>query len=250
MTSTRHLGQVVAIQQDVSTSSMARLTKAYHALDVPNMFDGMRGDYDPIGDAETDKLPPEGNEVQATVDAMFTAAREALTDLFDITAARDFTNSSGNAVADVVVGESVLVKGASMPYLLWLGRQLDHINTFVERIPTHAPDTTWSLHESRGVWVSAPVRRLRTVKVPKVVQLAPATPQHAAQVQMFHEDVPHGTWNRVRYTGAIPVERKETLLRRINTLRAALHVARGVCNMAEAVDPKPGARILGYLFDE
>jgi len=251
MPTTKRLGQVVAIQQTVTSTSMKKLTKAYHALDVPAMLEGTRGDYDPIGDAESDKLPPEGNRVQVTVEEMIDATRDALVDLFDITASRDFTNSNGGAKADVVVGEIKLVEGASMPYLLWLDRQLDHMTAFVERIPTHAPDAEWSIMDGfRGVYVSDPVKRARSVKIPRVIELSPSTNHHAAQVQMFHEDVNVGTWTRVRYSGAVPVARKETLLRRITTLRNAVHVARGECNMAEAVDPKPGAGILNYLFDE
>lgn len=245
---TKYLGQVVAIEADVRKAAARKLTDTYHALDKPALLEGLTGDYEPAFDGG-EQLPSEGARVQATVEEMVEATRETLASLFDVTAARDFTNSSGTAKADIIVGEQTLVESAPVPYILWLDRQLDDLQAFVTRIPTHSPSTIWELAESRGVYKSTPVKTSRQVQQHKVITLAAATDKHQAQAQVVAEQVTAGTWTRIKFSGAVPVSRRETLLRRISTLRAAVHAAREQANRVEAVEPVVGARILGYLFD-
>ncbi|HTF52207.1 MAG TPA: hypothetical protein VK735_32590 [Pseudonocardia sp.] len=244
----KYLGQVVAIEADVRRTAMRSLTDAYHGLDKPVLLEGLRKDYAPLVE-DGEQLPSEGTRVQTTVEEMIDTSRTVLARLFDITAARDYTNSAGHAKADVVVGETKLIEGAPMPYLLWLDRQLDHLAAFVERIPTHSPATTWSEHEARGVYASEPVKTARQIQQPRVITLAAATDKHQAQTQLISEQVNVGVWTRVNYSGAAPVARKEGLLRRIATLRHAVAVAKGEVNRSEAVEPVIGEKVLGYLFD-
>lgn len=246
---TKYLGQVVAIEFDVRKSAKRRLTDAYHALQKPALLEGITGEYTPAVD-EGEELPKEELRVQATVEEMIKATRDTLVSLFDATAAKDFTNATGHAHADIVVGEQTLVEKAPVPYILWLDKQLDDLQTFAERIPTHSPATTWELAESRGVWKSAPVKTVRQVQQHKVITLAAATQHHQAQAQVVAEPVTAGTWTRIKYTGTVPVARREEILRRIATLKLALRAAREEANRVEAVEPLVGARVLSYLFDE
>jgi hypothetical protein len=244
----KYLGQVVAIEADIRKASARKLTDAYHALDKPALLEGLTGDYEPAVDGG-EQLPSEGTRVQATVEEMIEATRETLAQLYDITAARDFTNSSGTAKADVIVGDQTLIADVPVPYLLWLDRQLDDLHAFVTRIPTHSPSTLWTMSEARGVYASTPVKTARQVQQHKVITLAPATDKHQAQAQVVAEQVTAGTWTRIKFSGAAPVSRRETLLRRIATLRAAVHAAREQANRVEAIEPAVGTRVLGYLFD-
>lgn len=244
----KYLGQVVAIEADVRKAAKRTLTDAYHALSKPDLLGGISGTYEPAVDGG-EQLPEEGTRVQATVEEMIVTTRDVLVSMFDATAARDFTNASGGAKADIVVGDQTLVVGAPVPYILWLDRQLDDLTAFVTRIPTHSASTTWELAEQRGVYKSEPVRTARAVQQHKVITLADATQYHPAQAQVVAEQVTVGTWTRIKYTGSVPVSRREEILRRIATLRAALHTAREQANRVEADEPPVGARVLGYLFD-
>lgn len=245
----KHLSQVVAIETDVRKSTERTLTGAYHALDKPALMEGMTGTYQPNSD-EGDQLPDEAQRVQATVEEMIVTARGALAELFDVTAARDYSNALPDAVADVAVGDRVLVKAAPVPYLLWLDRQLDHLNAFAVRIPTHSAATEWELAEAdRGIYKSKPVRTARQVQEHKVLELTKATDKHQAQVQVVPDNVIKGYWTRVRFTGAVPVSRRETILQRIKTLREAVHAARENAKRAEAAEPKLGADVMSYIFD-
>lgn len=245
---TRYLGQVVAIEADQRKTADQVLTQAYHALEKPAMMEGIEGEYKPAVD-DGEPLPKEELRVQVTVEEMIKTTREELAKLFDATAARDFTNASGRAKADVQVGDQVLIEGAPVPYLLWLERKLDDLTAFVRRIPTHSAATTWSLAEERGVWASEPVKTARQVQEPKVITLAAATQQHQAQTQLHMAPVIAGTWTRVKFSGAVPVSRREEMLRRLSTLRSAVHVARVEANRCEAEEPTFGPRVLSYLFD-
>lgn len=246
---TKYLGQIVAIETDVRKSCERQLTDAYHALDKPALMEGMTGTYQPTSD-EGDHLPDEQQRVQATVEEMIVTARGVLAELFDATAARDYSNATPEATADVVVGDRVLIEKANTPYLLWLDRQLDHLNAFATRIPTHSAATEWELAESdRGIYKSKPVRTARQVQEHKVLELTKATDKFQAQVQVVPDNVIKGYWTRVKFTGAVPVSRRETILARIKTLREAVHAAREKAKRAEAVEPKLGADVMSYIFD-
>lgn len=244
----KYLGQIVAIEAGIRKAAMRKLTDAYHALDRPAMLEGISGTYEPAVDGG-EQLPNEGVRVQATAEEMITATRGILAEMFDATAARDFTNCSGTAKANIVVGDQALIENAPVPYILWLLRELDKLQAFVTRIPTLSPSTTWELEEARGVYRSEPVRTARQVQAHRVLKLADATERHQEQVQVVQEAVTAGTWTRVKFTGAVPVSRREEILQRITTLRAALHSAHQEANRVEALEPGVGTRLLSFLFD-
>lgn len=244
-----YLGQVLAIEADVRKTSTRMFTDAYHALDKPAMLEGISGEYTPNVDGG-EELPGEDQRVQATVEEMIAATRDPLVALFDVTAARDFTNGSGRAVANVEVDGDVLVKGAPVPYLLWLVKQLDGLQTFVQRMPTHSPSTVWERVEDRGVYQSLPVKTARAVQQHKVITVAAATDKHQAQAQIVAENVNVGTWTRYKYSGAVPVARKEQILRRVASMRAAVEAARAEANRTEAEAPQIGARLFAYVFGD
>lgn len=247
---TRYLNQVVAIEKDVRVATRRRLTDAHHALQKPAMLEGIRKEYQ-RRDEDGAALPPEHGRVQKTVKEMVDETRDALVSLFDITAARDFTNGpgeDGDAVADVVVGEEALVARAPVAYLLWLEKQLDDLHTFASKLPVHDPSTEWTLEDPRGVWASEPVKTARTEQQLRAIELSPATKEHKAQVQPFQENVMVGTWTTTKLTGAIPVEERAMLVQRIERLRQAVHAARETANRVEVVEPRVGERLVSYIF--
>jgi hypothetical protein len=246
---TRRLNQVLAIEKDIRQATMRKLTDAHHALQRPGMLEGIDKTYRPRDDDGV-QLPPELGRVQATVTEMIEATREALVDLFDVTAARDFSNGPGDsgAVADVVVGDQVLIEKAPVAYLLWLERQLDNLHTFATKLPVHDPSTRWTLRDPRGVYQSEPVQTTRTEKQLRSIELSPATKEHKAQVHPYEEHVVVGFWTTVKLTGSIPIAERAALVQRIDRLRQAVHSARETANSVEAADPAPGTRLVSYIF--
>lgn len=251
---TKYLNQVVAIEADVRKATMRRLTDVHHALQKPALLEGISKEYQPK-DADGDTLPSESLRVQATVKEILDATREALVRLFDVTATRDYANGprydgtgAPIAVADVVVGEDILVKNAPVSYLLWLERQLDNLHTFASKLPVHDSVTDWTLVEPRGVYRSTPVQTTRSQQVVKALELSAATREHKAQVQAINEQVVVGTWTTTRFTGALPINERSELVQRIERLREAVHAARETANRVEVEEVKVGERIASYIF--
>lgn len=248
MPNTKRLGAVIAREAQVRKAVMRKLTDSYHALAVPDLLGGILGTYEPKDAENGEPLPPEGKRVQATVEEMIAKTREVLGEMYDATAARDYTNCSGTAFADVVVDGTVLIAKAPVPYLLWLDKQLDELTAFANRIPTLSADTTWTTDERRGTYVSAPVQTVRQVNLPTVITLSQATEKHAANAQLQMVPTTVGTWTRRKYSGAVPVERKEAILHRLNQLKEAVAVARAQANGTDAVEPEIGKGLMDFVF--
>lgn len=247
MPGTARLGQKIAIEAQIRKDSMRRLTEAYHALSKPDLLDGIHGTYEPRDDLG-DRLPPEGKRVQATVEEMVTKTHEVLVEMYNATAARDFTNATEGARADVVVDGAALIEKAPVPYLLWLDKQLDELKAFANRMPTLSPSTTWTPTGERGVFVSEAVVVSRSVPKPTVIELSPATDKFPANARLEVVPTVVGDWTRRKYSGAVPVERKEKILNRIHAMKVAVAAAKAEANQAEAVTPDVGARVMDYLF--
>lgn len=243
----RYQGQAVAIEADLRKSAQRDLTVAHHALQAKTMLEGQDRVYTKRFDEDAE-LASETQRVQVTVKEMIEATTDILARLFDATAAKDYTNASGRAVADVVIGDRVLVEKAPVPYLLFLEKQLTDLTTFVRKLPTHDPATTWELDDPRGVYRSAPVQTTRSVQEPRVNVVVQATERHPAQVASYTENVVKGWWTTTRTTGAISVAERAELIGRIETLMRAVHVAREAANRVEADQPRVGDAILAYLF--
>jgi hypothetical protein len=249
MTMTLRLAQAIGIEAQTRTSVARRISDATAALGVPDLFDGLHGEYRPRDD-EGERLPEDNKRVQTTVEWVLSAVRDALVELCDATAARDFTNATDEARADVVVGERVLVASAPVPYLLWLDHQLESLRLIVERCPALPSSTVWELWEERGVYRSEPIRTTRSVTSAKPITLSEATERHPANVQLASVPEVVGDWTRWKFSGALPVARRETLLRRLAQLRLAITVARARANEASAQRPAVGEAVMGYLFAE
>lgn len=245
----KYLSQVVAQRPDIQKRATRLLADAHHALQVPALLEGNSGVYEPKHE-DGEKLPDEFKAVTVTVREMARQTRDALVDLFDITAARDFTNGpESGAVADVEVNGETLVANAPVPFLLWLERQLDDIRTFVDKLPTLDPGITWELHDSRGVYRSAPEVKIRQVNIPRTHVLFEPTEHQPGQGQIYQETVGIGKWTRRKFSGAIPVDEKRELQSRVAALHAAVQAARERANRVEAKDPRPGDTVLDFLFD-
>ena len=243
-----YLGQAVAKAINVRKESDLIVNAANHALAKPALLEGILKTYSPR-DEEGERLPQEGTRVQATAEEIIEKIRAARAELWDACAARDFTNSASSTCADVVVDGNVLIERAPMPYLLWLDKQIDELEAFARRLPTLSAATTWNGSGNRGVYTSDPVETIRTITEQKAVPVFQPTAQHPGQAHMIQEQKAVGTWKTIKYSGAVPVERKEAILKKVAKLRTAVHYAREQVKRVEAQQPAVGARVFDYLFD-
>ncbi|HSO00819.1 MAG TPA: hypothetical protein VLS89_21155 [Candidatus Nanopelagicales bacterium] len=239
------LNQIIAIEKGVKTRSHQRLTEAHHALQKPALLAGIARTYRPK-DEEGEMLPPEATRVQAKAEEIVRSTVEILTELFDVTATKDYTNCK--ARADVVVDGKVLLTGAPVTYLLFLEKQLVDLHTFIKKLPVLDASESWTFDPSADGWATEPVQTARTKKIPRNHVKAEATEKHPAQVEVYHEDVVVGYWKTVKFSGALPARRVNELLERVEKLQKAVKFAREEANNQTAEEQKVGAAVLGYVF--
>lgn len=238
------LNQIIAVEKGSKTRAFAKITEAYQLLQKPAVLAGISRTYLP-SDEDGEQYPPESTRVQVKADDLISEVTGALTELFDVTATKDWANCT--ARADVVVDGTTVVADVPVTYLLFLEKQLIDIHTFIKKLPVLDPSDTWSFDGAADAYATEPVQTTKTKKVPRNHVKAEATKEHPAQVEVYHEDVVVGHWRTVKYSGALPAQRVNELTDRVERLQRAVKFAREEANTAEVEQREIGAQIFAYL---
>ena len=239
------LNQVIATEKTIKSEAFAVVTSAHKELQKTAPLAGISRSYIPRDD-EGERLPPESTRVQVRAQQLMDNAIKALTILFDITATKDWGNTQ--AKASIMIDGQVLLADVPAPYLLFLEKQLIDIHTFVAKLPVLDPSETWTYDAAADAYATPAMQTVRTKKVPRNHVKAEATKEHPAQVDVYYEDVPQGTWSTVKYSGALPQQRVNELLARVQKLQQAVKYAREEANCLKVEEKSMGATIFNYLF--
>ncbi len=239
------LNQIIAVEKGVKSRSFQELTEAHHLLQKPTLLSGISRTYRPK-DEEGGQLPPESTRVQVKAEDAIRKTVEILSELFDVTATKDWANCK--ATANVVVDGNTLLSDVPVTYLLFLEKQLTDIHTFVKKLPVLDAGDTWTFDASSDSYATEAVQTLRTKKIPRNHVKAEATEKHPAQVEVYYEDVTVGYWRTVKFSGALPARRVNEVLERVEKLQQAIKFAREEANNAEAPDVKVGDKVFQYIF--
>jgi len=239
------LNQIIAVEKGVKSRSFQELTEAHHALQKPTLLSGISRTYRPK-DEEGEELPPESTKVQVKGDDVIRRTTAILTRLFDVTATKDWTNCV--ARADVTVDGQTLLRGVPVAYLLFLEKQLADLHTFVKKLPVLDAAENWAYDASADCWATEPVQSVRTKKIPRNHVKAEATEKHPAQVEMYYEDIVVGYWKTIKFSGALPAQRVNELVERVERLQAAVKYAREEANGIDVVPQETGEAVFRYLF--
>lgn len=239
------LNQIIAIGNGVKSRKQSSFSATYHMLKKEGVFSGHSKTYLPK-DEDGEQLPEETKVVQLTVDKAIENAKAVLEDMFNIIGTQDKGNCL--AKANVIVNGTLLLKDVPATHLIFLEKQLEDINTFINTFPTLDPAEDWEWNVNGGVFKSKHSETFRTKQVPKSMITAPATDKHPAQVHIYNENVVIGTYTMVKYSGATSVQRKEDLLEKVRVLTRAVQQAREEANMTEVESVTYGTDILKYIF--
>lgn len=242
---TTKLSQILAIYKTVKGDTEKVLTVHHHTLQKPVLLGGLSRSYEKRDDDDAD-LPGESTVVQVKAEQVLQDVAKHLGRLYDVSAARDWTNCK--ATADVVVNGKTLLKDVPVTYLLFLEKSLLNVETLVRKLPTLDPSETWTFDQSTDTWRTEEVKTTRTKKVKRNHTLHPATDKHPAQVQVYDEDQIVGYWKTVKFSGALPATRVNEMLGRVTALVEAVKFAREQANVTQVEDPKPGKAVFEYLF--
>jgi hypothetical protein len=239
------LSQIIAIEKDVRTRAEQVTATVYHQLQKPEPLSGVSKTYEPR-DADGERLAPQGNRVQVTVDEGIRDIRTAGARYLDVLGAKEATDQI--AVADVIVDGVVFIAAAPVTLLLGLERQLNEELIQVRKLPTLSLEYHWNDDDDQGVYVTDPIMSNRSKKIPKAFEKSPATDKHPAQVDTYFEDVVVGDWTTRYRSGAIPGRDKRAILDRLTKLIEAVKQAREEANTTTAVDFKVGDKVFGYVY--
>ncbi|MBS2534865.1 hypothetical protein KGQ20_19015 [Catenulispora sp. NF23] len=239
------LSQIIAIEKGVKSKSYAELTQAHHDVQKQPLLTGLSRTYQPK-DEDGEQLPPESTRVQVKAEDVLRQIATGLTRLFDVTATKDWANCV--ARADVVVEGRTLLRDVPVSYLLFLEKQLADLNTFVKKLPVLDAAESWTNDPSTDWYRTEPVRTLRTKKVPRNHVKAEATEKHPAQVEVYYEDIAIGYWTQTKFSGALPAQRVNELVERVEKLSQAVKFAREEANTFEVSDQRVGEAVFGFLF--
>lgn len=242
---TARLNQILAIEKGTKTRTQRDLTDAHHALQKQALLNGIARTYQPDAD-DGEKLPPEATRVQVRARDMIKRTEEVLSELFDITATKDETNTI--ARADVVVNGKKILTSVPVTTLLFLEKQLVDIHTFVKKLPVLDPSEAWTVDSAQDCYTTEPVYTLKTKKVMRNHVRADATDKHPAQVDTYSEDVRVGSWKTVKFSGALPQKDVNELLGRVAQLQQAVKFAREEANSVEAKNRSIGKEVFQFLF--
>jgi hypothetical protein len=243
----KRLNQVLATEKGTKTRIYAEFTELHKATQKQELFEGHLKTYKPlVEDDPNARIPPQAKKVQLIArEALATAAKQ-LTELFDVTATKDWANLQ--AKSDVVVDGQVLLKDVPATYLLFLDKQLSDLMKFVSSICELDPGVDWRADPATGQYRGDPVHTQRTEKKQRAIVLYDATEHHPAQTQLITEDQVVGYWESTRFSGAIGKDDKQRILDRVRKLADAVKEALEKANMVEVTEQRPGATVFAYLF--
>ena len=239
------LNQAVALATGKKTEAKADLTKLYQGLNNVDLFKGLSRTYQPIDDGG-EQFPPESKLLQMRVTSLLKQVATISGDLFDVVA----TQEAGNTVAkaNVEVDGAVILADVSVPYLLFLEKQLNDILTVFGKLPVNDPAQEWFWDSDNSFYRAAEVKTAKTKKIPRVLEKAPATDKHPAQVDVYHEDVVTGYWTKVDFSGALSSRDRANLVERVRKLRDGVIKARELANSQEVQPVKVGDKIFKFLL--
>lgn len=239
------LHAIIAIEKGEKAKRYEAVTARHQKVQKRELLSGQTRTYRPKND-EGDRLPGESQIVQVRAEEELRGAADDWTRIIDLLATKEAGNTL--ARADLVAAGTVLVKDVPVTTLLGLEKILIDMRTFITKLPTLDPSVAWVYSADAGVYRSDPVETTRTRKVLRNHVKAEATERHPAQVETYSEDVIEGYWTTIRLSGAMPADDIRRLADRVDTLLAAVKVAREAANMTEVADQRLGAALMGYLL--
>lgn len=240
------LNQINAIVSGRKGETEKAVTEIYKVVQKEPLFAGRERTYRPHDEVNGQKLPPESQRVQQRADDLIRQAVAKWTDLWNLVLTQDTGNQQ--ARADVVVDGKPLLTGVPITFLLFLDKQVNDLETFVNKLPTPDPAEEWTHDPNTGLLRSKATESLRTSKEPTVIVKYEATKEHPAQTELFTKDVPVGTWTQILYSGCVPADRKNAILERVRKLQDAIKTAKEQANLLEVEKQKAAEAVFGFVF--
>lgn len=239
------LNQIIAVEKGIKARIYSELTEVHKVCQKPDLFNGFQKTYIKKDDDGED-YPPESKKVQLNAASLLGDMSSKLTDLFDVTATKDYANCA--AKANVVIDDVVILTQVPATHLLFLEKQLNDLRTFIEKLPVLDEAEDWEFDNTSGVYKTKVVKTHRSKKIQRAIVLYDATVEHPAQTQLISEDVTVGYWDTVKRSGAIAATNQAVMLAKVDALQKAVKFAREQANDVEAPNQSVGRAVFDYLL--
>ena len=141
------LNKVLAVERAIKPGIYKRFTGLHKAIQKIGAMDGFEKTYNALREDDTRVFPPESKKAEFSTKEVLDEVSSSLSELFNITAARDWGNTT--ATGDITIDGNVLLAKVPAPYLLFLDKQLSDLLTFVSNIPELDPAIDWHRDHSR-----------------------------------------------------------------------------------------------------
>jgi len=236
----KKLHELLSIEPDLRTEAQKISSEVRDTLSDPKRVTGMIQIYRPIVDDE-EQEPDLRTAMVTTTEKELDRFNVAMGRFINSAVTKEYTNTKAMTTVEIG-GETVDLPATA---LLNLESRLAEIRKVYASIPTLDPAEIWHYDESLEVYVSEVRKTFKTRKVPKTHVAYNATPEHPAQVQIFHEDIRVGERETIIHAGTITLARKRVLLGRIDDLIKQVKQARQRANDIEVMK----IEIADLLFD-
>lgn len=239
------LNQINALVTGRKTEVEKIVGDIYKLLQKPELFNGLNRTYRPKKE-DGDQRPPETKKISYSVKDLIDQVVKKWSDLWNLTATQDAANQI--AKADIVVNGVVILKQVPVTTLLFLEKQVTNLESFISKLPLLDAAEAWKFDDNTAAYRSSPTETVSSKKVPRNHVKYEATKEHPAQVEVFQEDIPVGTWAQTLFSAAIPATERQKYLERVKELRDAVKLSREHANMTAAEKVHIGESIFNFVF--
>lgn len=226
------LHEVLAVEGSLKSTSDKVLHEAANTfINKKGHFLGQYREYSALLEGGI-KYEPEVKIMETTVKDKLDYVSEHFARAIDCIFQKEVTNTK--AVADIIIGGTVMAKAVPATFLLTLEGKLKELRCVYDAIPTLDPGKEWIKDKTNdNVYISTESPQIKTQKCTEALVLYPATDKHPAQVDKITVDKAIGQWKQINSSGALTTSDKSYLLGRTDTLIRAVKQARMRANEQE-----------------
>ena len=244
--------ELIPVEADKMAAANALTDEAINTFTKkPELFTGhsrLVTMYDEARQAENSK---DYKEVIESVPSKLAHVWDALVPAIDVQAAKENSNTSDKARADVSVNGKTVLKDIPATALLALEKRLAQLRNLYSSIPTLDPTFAWEPDPNaalEGIYrTKYPTESQKTEKVHDYKVMVQATDKHPAQVAEYTIDKNVAKVSVDRQSGMVSPAQKARWLKRINDLATAVKEARQRANMADVKPLDVAANIREYI---
>jgi hypothetical protein len=242
------LHELLAVMADSTNAAAAIKAETENTFTKkPDHFKGLSRAMSFLDEARSSGNATDRKEMVTTVGDKLDYTFAVIGGNYDALLQLEATNQNANAA--LVIDGVVLAAGVPATFLLGMETRLKALRDTLLLVPTLDPSIRWEADAvaGEGVWRSDVQTAFRTEKTLKHKVLYEATPEHPAQIEMWHEDRPIAKVETTHTSGAITPSEKSAMLDRISKLIVAVKTARQRANTTEVVKGKIASTLFDYI---